>query len=128
MGECQCTWGPVEGLEEDMQALNSEDNILGEDYTEWSEHDDPEELYSVYGDWKEEEMTDTSSDDMPSLIDVADDSDHDQSEVPVLSNNVMIFLPAYPAYTTLAIQYLDDVIQSDTMDMDNTTMGIICMN
>jgi hypothetical protein len=26
--------GSVEGLEEDMQELNLEDNILGEDYTE----------------------------------------------------------------------------------------------
>jgi hypothetical protein len=34
VGECQCTWGPVEGLGEDMQELNLEDNILGEDYTE----------------------------------------------------------------------------------------------
>jgi hypothetical protein len=30
VGECQCTWGPVERLEEDMQELNLEDNILGE--------------------------------------------------------------------------------------------------
>ena len=29
VGECQCTWGPTGGLEEDLQALDMEGNILG---------------------------------------------------------------------------------------------------
>jgi hypothetical protein len=73
VGECQCTWGRVEGLEEYMQALNLENNVLGEDFTEWSDHESPQELHSVHGDSTEDEMTKTSSDDMPSLVDVADD-------------------------------------------------------
>jgi hypothetical protein len=82
VGECQCTWRPAEGLEEDMHALELEANILGEDFAEWSEIDDTHEVHSVHGDSTEGEMTDTSSDDMPSLVDAADDSDQDDSEVP----------------------------------------------
>jgi hypothetical protein len=83
----------------------------------------------VNKDSTEGEMTDTSSDDLPSPIDVAEYSDHDEFEIPALSNNVLISMPAYLTSTSLSIQYLDDVIQSDTtMDMNNTTMGIICMS
>ena len=71
VGECQFTWGPAEGLEEDMQALIMAANIMGEDFGEWSELDDPHKVHSVHGDSTEGEMTDTLSDDMLPLVDAA---------------------------------------------------------
>jgi hypothetical protein len=94
VGECQCTWRPAEGLEEDIKALNLEDNILGEDFTEWSEYDDTHGMHSVHADSTEGKMTETSSDDMPSHDDAADDSDHDDFEVPALFSNVMLDMTA----------------------------------
>ena len=41
-------------------------------------------------------MTDTSSDDIPPLVDAADDSDHDDAEVPALLHNVVLAMPTYP--------------------------------
>ena len=40
-------------------------------------------------------MTDTSSDDIPPLVDAADDSDHD-AEVTALLHNVVLAMPTYP--------------------------------
>jgi hypothetical protein len=82
----------------------------------------------VHKDSTEGEMTVTSSDDLPSPIDVAEYLYHDEFEIPALSNDVLISMSAYPTSTSLTVQYLDDVIQFDTMNMDNTTMGIICMS
>jgi hypothetical protein len=117
---------PAEGLEEDMQALDLEDNILGEDFAEWSEYDDTHEVHSVNGDSTEGEMTDTSSDDMPPLVDAADDSNHDDSEVPALLNNVMLAMPAYSTSTAINIEYLDDVLHCDNMTTNSITKEIIC--
>jgi hypothetical protein len=126
VGECQCTWGPAEGLEEDMKALDLEDNIPGEDFAEWSECDDTRKVHSVHGDSTEVEMTDTSSDDMSPLVDAADDSDHDDSEVPALFCNVILAMPAYPASPAITIQYLDDVLHIDNMTTSSTTRDLIC--
>jgi hypothetical protein len=49
VGKCQCTWRPAEGLKEDMQALNLDSSILGEDFAEWSELDYTHEVHSVHG-------------------------------------------------------------------------------
>ena len=68
VGKCHCTWGPAEDLEEEIQALDMEGNILGEDLADWSEYDDSHEVHSVHGDSTEGEVTDTSSDDMPPLV------------------------------------------------------------
>jgi hypothetical protein len=74
-----------------------EANIMGEDIAEGSEIDDTHEVHSVNGDSTEEEMTDTSLDDMPPLVDAPDDSDHEEAEVPALLHNVVLtrffFLP-----------------------------------
>jgi hypothetical protein len=78
----------------------------------------------VHGDSTEGEMTNTLSDDMPSLVDVADDSDHDDSKLPVLFSNVMLAMPAYS--TSPAIKYLDDVLHTDNMTTNSTTRNIIC--
>jgi hypothetical protein len=101
VGDCQCTWGPAEGLEEDMQALDMAANIMGE----WSELDDTHEVHSVHGDSTEKEMTDTSSDDMPPLVDAADDSDHEAAEVPALLHNVVLTMPIYPISAELSTIY-----------------------
>jgi hypothetical protein len=46
--------GTNESLEEDIQALNLADNILWEDFAEWSEYDDMQEVHSVHGDSRRE--------------------------------------------------------------------------
>jgi hypothetical protein len=115
VSECQCTRGPAEELEEDMQALDLEANIMGEDIAEWSELDDTHEMHSVHGNSTEGEVTDTSSDDMLPLVAAEDDSDYDVSEVPALLNNFVLTMPAYPTLPIINIQYLDDTI--DTSDI-----------
>jgi hypothetical protein len=73
-------------------------------------------------------MTDTSTEHLPSLIDDAEGLEHNESEVPALSNDVLISMPAHTDFTTLTMQYIDDVIQYNTMDLDNASMGMMCMN
>jgi hypothetical protein len=85
-------------------------NIMGEDFGEWSELDDTHGVYSVCGDSTEGEMTDTSSDDMPPLVDAADDSDHEEAEVPTLLHNVVLTMPTYPISAELCLRYIDDTI------------------
>ena len=38
VGECNCTWGADE-IKEELQALDMDSNIIGEDFAEWSEYD-----------------------------------------------------------------------------------------
>jgi hypothetical protein len=109
-----------------MHALDLEANILGEDLAVWSEIEDIHEVHSVHEDSTEGEMTVTSSDDMPSLVDADDDSDHDNFEVPAEVNNVVLTMPAYPALPTINIRYLDDVVHNDNMTTTNNTKDIIC--
>jgi hypothetical protein len=109
-----------------MQTLDLENNMLGEDFVEWSEYDDTHEVHSVHRDSTEGEMTDTSSDDMPSLVDAADDSDYDDSEIPALFDNVLISMPDYPASTAINIQYLDDVLHTNVMTTNGNTEDVIC--
>jgi hypothetical protein len=110
VGDCDCTWIPAEGLDEEMQALDMAANIMGEDIAEWSEIDDTHDVHSVHGDTTEGELTDTSSDDMPPLIDAPDDSDHEEAEVPALLHNVVLSMPTYPISAELCIRYIDDTI------------------
>ena len=39
--------GPADELEEELQALDMEGNIMGDDFAEWSEYDDTHEVHSV---------------------------------------------------------------------------------
>jgi hypothetical protein len=94
--------------------------------TEWLEYDDTHEVHSVHGHFTEGGMTDTSSDDMPSLVDVADDSDHDDSKVPALFSNVLLTMPAYPTSSAITVQYLDDVLHTDNMTTNSTARDLIC--
>ena len=50
-------------------------------------------------------MTDTLSDDMPPLVDAADDSDHEAAEVPALLHNVVLTMPIYPISAELSTIY-----------------------
>ena len=58
VGECNCTWG-AEETKEELLELDMDGNITREDITEWSEHDDVQEAYSIHDDTTEDEM-DTS--------------------------------------------------------------------
>jgi hypothetical protein len=69
-------------------------------------------------------MTDTSSDDMPPLVNAADDSDHEEAEVPALLHNVMLTMPTYSISTELCIRYIDDTMT--TTNNPNYTTYIKC--
>ena len=114
VGECNCTWGADE-IKEELQALDMDGNIIGEDFAEWSEYDDIQEVHSIHDDTTEGEMTGTSSDDMPTLIDAAEDSDNEEDEVPALPTNVVLSMPDYPTSTEICTTYLDDIIQNDNI-------------
>jgi hypothetical protein len=80
----------------------------------------------VHGDFTEGEVTDNSSDDMPPLVDAADDSDHNDIEVPALLHNVVLATPTYLISAEICIRYLDDVVRNDNMTTTNDTKDIIC--
>ena len=101
-GECACIFDPMESLQAEMDVLNMEDNILNEDYAGWSDHSEPEEDEPVQRDYTDEEHSDTSTDELPSLIDDEDGFQHDENEVQEQNNEVVITL-----------QYVDDMIIYD---------------
>ena len=80
----------------------------------------------MHGDSTGGEMTDTSSDDMPPLVDAADDSDHEDAEVPALLHNVVMSMTTYPISAEICIRYLDDVLHNDNMTTTSNTKDIIC--
>ena len=100
VGECNCTWGADE-IKEELQELDMDGNIIGEDFAEWSEYDDSQEVHSIHDDTLEGEMTGTSSDEMPTLVDAADDSDNEEDEVSALPTNAVMSMPNYPTSTEI---------------------------
>ena len=60
-------------------------------------------------------MTDTSSDDMPPPVDVAEDSDYEEAEVPALPTNAVLSMPDYSTSTEICTTYLNDIIQNDNI-------------
>ena len=113
VGLCNCTWG-AEEIKEELQELEMDGNITREDITEWSEHDDLQEAHSIHDDTTEDEM-DTSSEEMPPLVDAPEDSDEDKAEVPALSSNAVMTMPNYPTSNTIVTTYLDDTIPYNTI-------------
>ena len=100
----------------EMDMLNMEDNILKEDYAGWSDHSEPEEDEPVQRDSTDEEHSDTSTDEPPSLIDGGEGSEHDENEVQEQMNDVVITL-----------QYVDDMIIYDPMELDDVRAGTTCI-
>ena len=81
-------------------------NIIGEDFAEWSEYDDMQDVHSIHNDTTEGEITDTSSDDMPPLVDALENSDHEEAEVPALPSNAVMSMPNYPTSTAIVLPTL----------------------
>ena len=113
VGKCNCTWGADE-LKEGLQALDMEGNIIGEDFAEWSDYEDTHEVHSVHKDTTEGEMTETSSDDTPPLVDAAENSVREETEVPALPTNAVMSMPAYPISSEICIRYTDDIVHNNT--------------
>ena len=113
VGLCNCTWG-AEETKEELQELEMDGNITREDITEWSEHDDLQEAHSIHDDTTEDEM-DTSSEEMPPLVDAPEDSDEDEAEVPALPSTAVMTMSNYPTSNTIVTTYLDDTIPYNTI-------------
>ena len=64
----------------------------------------------------DEEHSDTSTDELPSLIDDEEGSEHDENEVQEQMNDVVITL-----------QYVDDMIIYDPMELDDVRAGTTCI-
>ena len=93
---------------------------MGEDIAEWFEYDDMQDVHSIHDDTTEGEMTETSSEDMPPLVDAPEDSDHEETEVPALPSNAVMSMPNYPTSTEICTTYLDDIIQNDNITTSTT--------
>ena len=117
VGECNCTWG-AEEIKEELQELDMDGNIVGEDIKEWSEYDDMQDVHSIHDDTTEGEM-DTSSEEMPPLVDAPEDSYEDDAEVPALPSNAVMTMPNYPNSNTIATTYIDDNIQYNNSTTTN---------
>ena len=116
VGECACNLDLMQNLETEIDMLNMEDNILNEDYARWSDHSEPEEYESVQCDSTDEEHSDTSTDELPSLIDDEEGSEHDENEVQKQMDEVVITLP-----------YVDNMIIYDPMELDDVRNGTTCV-
>jgi hypothetical protein len=86
--------------------LNIKNNILNEDYAAWSDHSEPEEDESVQCDFTDEEHSDTSTDELPSLIDDVEGSEQDENEVQKQMDEVV-----------KTLQYIDNMIIYDPMEL-----------
>ena len=62
---------------------------------------------------------DTSSEEMPPLVDAPEDSDDDDAEVPTLSSNAVMTTPNYPDSNTIVTTYIDDNIQYNNITTTN---------
>jgi hypothetical protein len=106
----------MESLEAEIDMINMEDNILNEDYARWSDHREPEEYEPVQHDSTNEEHSVTSTDELPSLFDDEEGSEHNENEVQKQIYEVVITL-----------QYLDNIIIYDPMELDDIRAGTTCI-
>jgi hypothetical protein len=114
--KCACNFDTMAGLEAEMDMLNMEDNILNKDYAGRSDRSEPEEDDPVQRDSTDEEHNETSTDDVPSLIDDEEGSEHDENEVQEQMDDVV-----------MTMQYVDDVVHYDSMELDDVRAGSICI-
>ena len=63
---------------------------------------------------------DTSSEEMPPLVDAPEDSDDDEAEVPTLPSNTVMTMPNYPTSNAIITTYIDDNIQHNNITTSNT--------
>ena len=62
----------------------------------------------------------------PLLVDAADDSDHEDADVPALLTNVVMSMPSYPISNELCIRYPDDIVHNDNTTTTNNNTYNLC--